>query len=159
MSGNRLLAPLKGAMRIENSVAEARCKQAPKSRTFPQLYQAARKAGPIIRMIIWADRKSVMVAVITGFWRGKEGGIGACFSTFDGQRITTVVISVEALMTDKPQPQTIRQIEKDVGTASSVDPQTKTDGKISLIEFMESLGLSDLDVTRELDRGRDVLDL
>jgi hypothetical protein len=55
--------------------------QAPKSRTFPQLDQAARKAGPIIRMIIvsmtlpkiWADRKSVMDAVITGFCGGKEG--------------------------------------------------------------------------------------
>ncbi|MGI2035056.1 hypothetical protein ACRQ1B_21980 [Rhizobium panacihumi] len=67
-------------MRIENSVAEARFEQAPKSRTFPQLHQAARKAGPIIRMIIaamiWADRKSVMVAVLTAFWPGKEGGIG-----------------------------------------------------------------------------------
>jgi hypothetical protein len=68
-------------MRIENSVAEARSLQAPRSRTFPQLDQAARKAGPIIRMIIfsmirieiWADRKSVMDAVITAFWGGKEG--------------------------------------------------------------------------------------
>jgi hypothetical protein len=76
MSGNRLLAPLKGAMRIENSVAEARCKQAPKSRTFPQLYQAARKAGPIIRMIIWADRKSVMVAVLRGFGAERKGELG-----------------------------------------------------------------------------------
>jgi hypothetical protein len=69
-------------MRIfRNSVAEARFLHAPRSRPFPQLDQAARKAGPIIRMIIfsmilaeiWADRKSVMDAVITGFSVGKEG--------------------------------------------------------------------------------------
>jgi len=53
------------------SVAEALL-EAPKTRTLRPTVQAARKAGPIIRMIIaamiLARRKSVMGAVITVFF-------------------------------------------------------------------------------------------
>ena len=54
-----------------NWVAEALL-EAPKTRTLRPTVQAARKAGPIIRMIIaamiLARRKSVMGAVITVFF-------------------------------------------------------------------------------------------
>lgn len=54
-----------------NSVAEALL-EAPKTRTLRPTVQAARKAGPIIRMIIaamiLARRKSLMGAVITVFF-------------------------------------------------------------------------------------------
>ncbi|TCR04123.1 hypothetical protein EDF70_102221 [Neorhizobium sp. JUb45] len=61
-------------------------------------------------------------------------------------------------MVDKPQPRSNEQIVRDAGTPSFVSPQTKTDGKTSLLEFLESLDLWELDVTREPDRGRDVFE-